>query len=104
VLTLEHVPLLFGRDASPALVAFDLADGGRAIRLYRRVGGRTVTEIAPFSPFLLLAERDLLKDAPGLLAVDELDGPGALRWRARFASWADALGARDRCRDHSGQP
>ena len=104
MLTLEHVPLLFGRDASPALVAFDLADGGRAIRLYRRVGGRTVTEIAPFSPFLLLAERDLLKDAPGLLAVDELDGPGALRWRARFASWADALGARDRCRDHSGQP
>ena len=104
MLTLEHVPLLFGRDPSPALVAFDLADGGRAIRLYRRAGDRTIAETVPFSPFLLLADRELLKDAPGLLAVDELEGSGALRWRARFASWADALGARDRCRDQSGQP
>src|SRR5437762_11178633 len=46
----------------------------------------------------------MVKDASGLLAVDPLEGPGALRWRARFGSWADALGARDRCRDQSGQP
>src|SRR5262249_9586636 len=47
---------------------------------------------------------ELVKDAPGLSAIDALDGPGALRWRARFGSWADALGARDRCRELSGQP
>ncbi|PYN78988.1 MAG: DNA polymerase II [Candidatus Rokuibacteriota bacterium] len=104
MLTIEHAPLLFGRDASPGLVAFDLADGGRAMRLYRRSGDATVTELAPFSPFLLLADRDLVKDAGGLLAVVPLEGPGQLRWRALFASWADALGARDRCRDRSGQP
>jgi len=103
VLTIEHAPLLFGRDPSPGLVAFDLAEGGRAIRLYRRSGAGTVTETAPFSPFLLLADRELVKGAPGLLDVDALEGPGALRWRARFGSWADALGARDRCRDQSGQ-
>jgi DNA polymerase, archaea type len=103
VLTIEHVPLLFGRDSSPGLVAFDLAEGGRAIRLYRRVGAATVTEITPFRPFLLGADPDLVKGAPGLLDVDALEGPGALRWRARFGSWADALGARDRCRDQSGQ-
>jgi len=104
VLTIEHAPLLFGRDSSPGLVAFDLAEGGRAIRLYRRSGGATVTEIAPFSPFILLADRDLVKDAGGLLTVEPLEGAGDLRWRALFGSWADALGARDRCRDRSGQP
>jgi len=104
VLTIEHAPLLFGRDQTPALVAFDLADGGRAIRLYRRSGAASVTEIAQFTPFLLLADRELVKDAPGLVAVDALDGPGALRWQARFASWGEALGARDRCRDQTGQP
>jgi DNA polymerase elongation subunit (family B) len=103
VLTIEHAPLLFGRDPSPALVAFDLADGGRAIRLYRRSGDGIVTETAPFSPFLLLVDRDLVKDAPGLLAVDSLEGPGVLRWRARFESWGEALGVRDRCREQSGQ-
>jgi len=103
VLTIEHASLLFGRDPSPGLVAFDLAEGGRAIRLYRRSGAGTLTETAPFSPFLLLADPDLVKGAPGLLEVDALEGPGALRWRARFGSWADALGARDRCQDQSGQ-
>ena len=103
MLTIEHAPLLFGRDPSPGLVAFDLAEGGRAIRLYRRSGAGTLTETAPFSPFLLLADPDLVKGAPGLLEVDALEGPGALRWRARFGSWADALGARDRCQDQSGQ-
>jgi DNA polymerase elongation subunit (family B) len=104
VLTIEHAPLLFGRDSSPALVAFDLADGGRAMRLYRRSGGATVTEVVPFSPFLLLADRELVKDAEGLVAVESLDGPGELRWRARFGSWFAALTARDRCRDRTGQP
>ena len=92
LLTIEHAPLLFGRDTTPGLVAFDLAEGGLAIRLYRRSGATTVPEIVPFSPFMLLADRELVKDAPGLLAVEALEGPGALRWRARFGSWTDALG------------
>src|SRR4029450_9106138 len=47
LLTIEHAPLLFGRDTTPGLVAFDLAEGGRAIRLYRRSGTATVTEVVP---------------------------------------------------------
>jgi len=104
VLTIEHAPLLFGRDSHPGLIAYDLADAGRAVRLYRRVGEATITETAPLSPFMLLADRELVKDAAGLVAVEPLEGPGDLRWRARFASWSDAVGARDRCRDLSGQP
>ena len=56
----------------------------------------------PFVPFLLLADPALVADAPGLLEIAPLAGPGALRWRARFAAWSDALGARDLSRQRSG--
>src|SRR2546422_10317868 len=102
LLTVEHAPLLFGRDTSPGLVAFDLAEGGRAIRLYRRSGGATVTEIVPFSPFFLLADGDLVKDAEGLMAVEPLAGPGDLRWRAGLPSSGDALAPRARRPDRTG--
>jgi DNA polymerase elongation subunit (family B) len=36
--------------------------------------------------------------------VEPLAGPGALRWRARLGSWAEALGARDVARERSGAP
>jgi len=52
-----------------------------------------------FSPFLIAADAGLVGNAPGLTAVRELDGSGELRWLARFGSWGEALGARDRCRD-----
>jgi DNA polymerase elongation subunit (family B) len=57
-----------------------------------------------FSPFLLLADRDLVNESAGLVAIEPLAGPAELRWLARFASWADARAARDRCRASSGQP
>jgi DNA polymerase, archaea type len=56
----------------------------------------------PFTPFLLLVDTALLAGARGVLEVEALAGSGALRWRARFASWPDALAARDRCREQSG--
>ncbi|HXE00025.1 MAG TPA: 3'-5' exonuclease, partial [Candidatus Acidoferrum sp.] len=61
-----------------------------------------MSEVVPFTPFLLLADPALVGDAAGLLAIDPLEGAGALRWRARFASWSDALAARDLCRQRSG--
>ena len=56
----------------------------------------------PFTPFLLVADPALIADAAGVLGVEALAGTGALRWRARLASWSDALAARDRCRERSG--
>jgi len=104
VLTLEHSPLLFGRDRTPGVLALDLGDGGSTVRLWLRRGATVVSERQPFTPFLLVADAAFLRGAPGLVALDPLSGPGALAWRARFASWPDALAARDRCRQRSGQP
>jgi DNA polymerase elongation subunit (family B) len=60
-------------------------------------------ETASFSPFLLAADAELLREGPGLVALNELAGSGALRWIARYRSWGGALAARDRCRERSGQ-
>jgi DNA polymerase I len=71
------------------------------MRVYRREHGLTVAESAPFTPFLLAADEKLLRDSAGG-GVSALEGPGDFRWIARFASWAEALAARDRCREASG--
>ncbi len=71
--------------------------------VYRREADGVVREVVPFSPFLLVADDTLVAGAPGLVGLDRLTGDGALAWLARFASWADALGARDRCRGAGGQ-
>jgi len=56
----------------------------------------------PFSPFLLLADAALVESTAGLLSLEPLDGPSVFRWLARYRAWADALAARDRCREASG--
>src|SRR5262249_14499926 len=56
----------------------------------------------PFTPFLLLADDAALAGARGVVALSRLDGPGALCRLARFASWRDAVAARDRCRAAPG--
>ena len=61
------------------------------------------TEVVAFTPFVLVADVALVSGAPGLSALTELAGPGALRWLAKFGAWGDALAARDRCRDASGE-
>jgi DNA polymerase, archaea type len=78
-------------------------EGGSAIRLYRQAAGAVLTETAPFRPFLLLGDAALVDSTDGLMALEPLAGPGAFRWLAQYRSWADALGARDRCREASGQ-
>jgi DNA polymerase, archaea type len=95
-------PFLFGADRTPGLLAFALADDGRGMRVWRRDGAVVASEVAPFSPFLLCADPALAADAAGLVVLEPLAGAGALRWRARFAAWSDALAARDRCRERSG--
>jgi DNA polymerase elongation subunit (family B) len=98
----DRAPLLFGADPTPGLLAFALTADGRGIRVWRRAGPRTEVEVAPFTPFVLLADPALVRDASGLLEVERLAGPGELCWRARLGSWAEALAARDLARQRSG--
>ena len=61
-----------------------------------------IVEREPFTPFMLVTDAALVRDAPGLLTLDRLEEPGELAWLARWASWPDALAGRDRCRERGG--
>jgi DNA polymerase elongation subunit (family B) len=88
-------PLLFGRDATANLLAFDPADS--AVRVYARADGGVIVSEEPFRPFLLLADPDLLKGFKGDADVTPLDGEGAFRWLVECPAWSRALDARDHC-------
>ncbi len=92
--------LLFGHAGRPGLVAFEA--GGDRVRVWERADPDRVTE-EPFTPFLLLADPDLLKGFKGAAAVTPLDGPGVFRWLAEFPSWAACLKARDHGQKVSGR-
>jgi DNA polymerase, archaea type len=88
---------VFGWDPEPGLIAFALGTHGMGMRVWRRVGATVESRVEPFTPFLLAAREDLAR-TPGVIEVTRLAGPGELAWRAHFASWPDALAARDWCR------
>ncbi|MGH7355310.1 MAG: DNA polymerase domain-containing protein [Candidatus Rokuibacteriota bacterium] len=55
---------------------------------------------------MLAADAAPLTEAPGLTSLERLEGledAHGLTWLARFECWRDALAARDRARDRSGQ-
>jgi DNA polymerase elongation subunit (family B) len=101
-LPFQENALLFGHDQTRGLLAFGL-EGPDKIRVFWRQDGRLISQTAPFSPFLLLADPDLLKAWKGEADLSPLDGPGAYRWLARFPSWALAGKARDHCQKTSGK-
>jgi DNA polymerase elongation subunit (family B) len=95
--------LLFGADPTPGLLAF-APDPGGTLRVYRRDGVATVVESATFAPFVLLADLALLEGYRGETQTTRLDGEQTFRWLVRLPAWADALRARDHCRERSGPP
>jgi DNA polymerase, archaea type len=94
-------PLLFGRDDTPALLAF--VPGEATMRVHARADGRRVATEEPFRPFILLAEPDLLDGLPGDRELTPLTGSGAYRWLASFPGWSHAEKAREHCRRVSGR-
>ncbi|MFQ5897086.1 MAG: DNA polymerase domain-containing protein [Candidatus Methylomirabilia bacterium] len=92
--------LLFGHDQTRGLLAFEL-EGGDRIRVFQRRDGQLRSTLESFSPFLLLADPDLLKGLKGDAQVTPLEGPGQYRWLGRFPHWQAAVKARDHCQKSS---
>src|SRR4051812_1025245 len=84
---------LWGWDATPGIISVWAEPDGRAFVWRRRPGERApLLEVARFRPWLLLAHGDDVPVRPGL-TVQELDGPGELRWLVqgddgRALAWA----------------
>jgi len=82
---------LFGHDSTPRLLAFEL-EGNDRIRVFARTeDGRTVSDLRPFRPFVLLASTDLLTGWTGGADVEALAGDGFYRFLVLFPGWSDAL-------------
>ncbi|MBI2890151.1 MAG: DNA polymerase II [Nitrospirae bacterium] len=82
----DENPVLFGADPTPGIVAAEIEPGGERVEIFRREGDRVETEVVAFEPFVLLADRDLLRGFREDVAVDEFAGDHALRWRVRLKS------------------
>jgi len=85
---------LFGHDSTPRLLAFEL-EGDDKVRVFTRTeDGKTVSDVRPFRPFVLLASTDLLTGWAGGYDVQELQGDGLYRFLVLLHGWGDALRAR----------
>jgi hypothetical protein len=68
--------VLFGHDPTPALVACEI-EGGSQVRLYWRRAGAIGSELAPFTPLLILEGEAGLKGWTGEAKIEKLTGRGS---------------------------
>jgi DNA polymerase elongation subunit (family B) len=91
--TIEHNPLLFGRDERTGIIAVESV--GHFIRLFFRTAGRVHFHDEPFQPFILVNDPALVSGCPVASAVRRLAGDDFFRCQLLFDSWNDCLAARD---------
>ena len=80
--------ILFGYNEKPGIVAMEV-EGDEGIRVFRKEGGRLLSEIQPFHPFLLLSDTSLLEGIKSSPAVKKLKGSGDYRYQVSFGSWRE---------------
>ena len=110
--------VLFGHDLAPHLVAFEL-EGDDKIRVFakkacpeqsrracpehQRREGNVVSEVHPFTPFLLLSDEKLLKGFKREYEVEALKGSGFYRYLVRFPRWSELQNAKAYLQKVSGK-
>ena len=95
--------VLFGRDRSPALIAFEI-EGGDKVRVFTQAGNQTCSATESFQPFLLLAGEKWLKGWRGDGQIQTLSGSGALNRLVRFPNLKQLEDAKTFLQKKSGKP
>jgi DNA polymerase elongation subunit (family B) len=83
-LPFQQNEILFGHDATPGLIAFEV-EGSNKIRIFRREGGQVRSESVGFRPFLLLEGDGGLGDWRGHAEIEPLAGGASFNRVAFFA-------------------
>jgi DNA polymerase, archaea type len=94
--------VLFGHDGGPCLLAFE-REGEAAIRVFVRQRGQTESFVQDFTPFMLLANPQLLKSWTGKYDIEKLAGEGFYTYLVRLQSWSDQDKARTHVQKASGR-
>ena len=92
-MTFDTNTVLFGHDATPRLIAFEM-EGPAQVRIFSKKNGRVTSTLSSFSPFLLLADTGLLTNFPGDVEIEALQGENFFRYLARVPDLADLQKAR----------
>jgi DNA polymerase elongation subunit (family B) len=95
--------VLFGHAAQSGLLAFE-REGEAAIRVFVRHAGQTDSFVQDFTPFMLLADPQLLKSWTGKYDIEKLAGKGFYTYLMRFPSWSELDKARAHLQKVSGRP
>lgn len=94
--------ILFGHAARTGLLAFE-REGESTIRVFARPGKHTESFEQAFTPFLLLADPQLLKTWPGKYDVEKLGGGGFYGYLVRLTSWSALEHAKTHLQKVSGK-
>jgi DNA polymerase, archaea type len=94
--------VLFGHDQRPALLAFE-REGEAAIRVFSRQGRQTQSFMQTLTPFMLLADPQLLKSWTGKYDIEQLAGEGFYTYLVRLQGWSDLEKARMHLHKASGK-
>ena len=86
--------ILFGYDQTPGIVAME-REGDDRVRVFRKEGGRLLSEKQPFHPFFLLSDMSFLEGIKSSPEVRTLKGSGEYRYQLGF----DSSGEMDRVRN-----
>ncbi|HEY4219297.1 MAG TPA: ribonuclease H-like domain-containing protein [Gemmatimonadaceae bacterium] len=84
---------LWGWDPTPGIVSVWADENGNATVWRRLPGGQLARDEDRFRPWLLYDRADDVVHARDQIAVQELDGPGALRYLLSAESWPALTGA-----------
>lgn len=100
--TRPYDPVLYGHDATPAVVGVEL-EGHRRIRLFSRASSSLVSDTAPFEPFLWLTSEDRIAGWRGDCRIEPLAGTGRFRRLALFPDVGSLESARSWLQRKSGR-
>jgi DNA polymerase elongation subunit (family B) len=94
--------ILFGRDSTPGLIAFE-PEGGDKVRAYRRADGKLETELFSFRPFILMQGDGGLRGWRGEAELQKLEGTGFFDCLALFSDLEQLGRARTHLQNNSGK-
>ena len=100
--TFPNHEMLFGRDATPAVVAVE-PEGSRHVRVFSRGPSAVASKTVPFEPFLWLTSEDRLAGWKGPCRIEPLSGKGTFRRLVRFPDFESLESAKAFLQRKSGR-
>jgi len=94
--------VLFGHDATPCLIAFEI-EGSDKVRIFSRQGDQVSSESVSFQPLLMIEDEKWLKGWKGKFTLERLGGSAPFSHVAHFADLKELDAAKSYLQKKSGK-